>query len=342
MQILYIGADHPSTTSRHRADALRRLGCDVYVVNPQKLIGSRNRLQAWLDYRTGYRLFQRKLRLSLVAALPHKTYSPDLIWVDSGELIGPRILRLLLSIYNAPAILFNVDDPTGRRDGNRFLLVRSSLPLYNLCVSCRFETSLEFMALGALRSVVVSRSYDESIHNPSPLVLPAQAEKRVSFVGTFIPGENRDQFLLALARPANLPLVIYGNRWPRSRLFDKLKRFYYGPALSGDAYLKAINTPAVSLGFLSHGNRDLVTQRSFETPACGGLFCAERTSEHQLLFEDGVEVVFWDSVDECIQVCRSLLRDVQTNRAIRNAGQQHMLAAGFGNEDICRQVLNSI
>lgn len=339
MRILYIGNDHSSSTSRHRADSLGRIGCDLHLLNPWRLVASRNRLLAWLEYRTGYGLIQSNLMPLIQAKLNRCEFKPDLIWVDGGELIGPHVLAGLSSRFRVPAVLFNVDDPTGCRDGRRFASLRSSIPLYDLCVSCRLETSLEMLAMGARRSIMVSRSYDEVFHSVQAIGVPSSLRQVISFVGTFIPGEHRDQFLLKLAQ-AGLSLSIAGNRWPRSRLFAKLKQFYQGPALSGIAYLQAISTPAISLGFLSHGNRDLVTQRSFETPACGGLLCAERTSEHQLLFEDGVEAVFWGSAEECIDVTRSLLADLHRNFAIRSAGRMHIMRAGLGNEDVSQQVLN--
>lgn len=339
-KILYIGSNSPASTSRHRADALKRLGCEIFQVNPWKLIGSRSRLQAWMDYRTGFRFHQRKLHHCLKAALFTNSFIPDLIWVDGGELIGYRVLKSLKAKYDVPTILFNVDDPTGRRDGSRFLTLLSSIQLFHLCVSCRSETSLEFLAIGARRSLVVSRSYDEIIHHPE-IAISEDYERSVSFVGTNIPFEGRDKFLARLAL-AGLPLTIHGDRWHKSRRFSQFQAYWRGPSLSGDAYRQAISSPAISLGLLSHGNRDLVTQRSFETPACGGLFCAERTSEHQLLFEDGVEAVLWDSAEECISICKNLLADTPRNYAIRSEGQNRILSGGFGNEDICRQVLNAI
>lgn len=341
MRILYIGDDHPSSTSQHRADALRRLGCDLYVVNPQKLIGARNQLQAWLDYRTGFHFLQHKLLRSFAATLHESSFSSDLIWINGGELIGPRVLRWLQQKFECPTFLYNNDDPTGWRDGRRFSSLRAAISFYHLCASCRLETALEMTALGARRSLRVWMSFDELRHVVKPSALDLSLQPTVSFVGTCIPGEHRDQFLLTMAK-AGLPLSFTGDRWHKSRLIKQLRPWYGGPAISGDGYVQAIYTPAISLGFLSHGNRDLVTRRSFETPACSGLLCAERTSEHQLLFEEGEEAVFWGSADECIDVCKSLLEDMPRNLAIRSAGLKYILEAGFGNEDICQQVLNSI
>jgi spore maturation protein CgeB len=339
--ILFLGSDDPSTTSRQRADSLVRIGCKVLILNPSNLIGFRTKWQRFLDYRTGFFFIQRKLLSNLLFSIANADFTAEVIWIDSGELVGPRIVKFLSRHYRSPVILYNVDDPTGSRDGRRFISLARSLPFYTLTVFTRLESSLEAMALGAQRSVTVSRSYDEVVH-----VVPADRcatplSNVVSFIGTFIPGEKRDHFLLQLAN-SGLPLIIRGNRWNRSISWPKLRHFCKAAAVYGEEYSLTLKNTAINIGLLSHRNRDLVTQRTFEIPACGGLFCAERTSEHQLLFEDGVEAAFWDSDDECIAVCKKLLADVPCNQSIRTAGHNHMLAAGFGNEDICRQILSLV
>ena len=337
--ILFLGSDNPSSNSRRRADSLERIGCKVYVLDLPNLIGFRSKWQHFFDYRTGFLFTQRKLLRNLQLAIASADFKADVVWIDSGELVGPRVLKCLTGYYNSPVILYNSDDPTGSRDGGRFISLVRSLPFYTLTVFTRLESSLEALALGAQRSATVSSSYDEVGH-----VAPADGfvtpfSKVVSFIGTFIPGEKRDHFLLQLAN-SGLPLIIRGNRWNRSFYWSKLLHFCNAAAVYGRDYAHFLKDAAINIGFLSHRNRDLVTRRSFEIPACGGLFCAERTSEHQLLYEDGVEAVFWDSVDECIALCKELLADAPRNHLIRTAGHHHILAAGFGNDDICRQILN--
>ena len=99
------------------------------------------------------------------------------------------------------------------------------------------------------------------------------------------------------------------------------------------------HTASICLGFLSHQNRDLHTRRSVEIPACGGLLCAERTSEHQLLYEEGVEALFWDTAEECAKKCKKILADSQLNHSVRSASSRRIREMGVGNEDICRQIL---
>jgi len=103
----------------------------------------------------------------------------------------------------------------------------------------------------------------------------------------------------------------------------------------------AIQGAKLCLGLLSKENRDLHTQRSAEIPYAGGLFCAERTSEHRQLYTEGAEAVFWSDAEECIQACRRLLADEPLRERIRIAGMHRIRALGLGNESICRQILQA-
>ena len=340
-RILFVGSNSTYSTSRHRADALRRLGCDVVVLDPAFLLGPLTRLESFLHYRTAYFFLQKRLLRCIKLSSEFHGLSVDLVWVDSGELIGPRILNYFRQYLSCPFVLYNSDDPSGARDGARFSSLRSALSLYSLCVFVRPETSLDALALGARRVLTVHFSYGENLHFPVQSAKNNELEQVVSFVGANIPGEFRDRFLQRLIH-AGILIRLIGNHWSKSRYWNEFKRVYKGPSLSGEAYSQALADSVVTLGFLSHGNRDLVTRRSFETAACGGLFCAERTSQHQLLYEDGFEAVFWNSVDECILQCKHLLNDRDKRNIICKNGAYHVRKFGAGNEDICRQVLASV
>ena len=347
--ILYFGCDSLASTSRHRADALRRLGCQVAVVDPQDLIGARQKWQTFFDYITGYRLLQRRLLMGLIGSSVLEGLRPDLVWVNGGELMGPLALTWIRKVFQCPIVLYNNDDPTGFRDRGCFSSLTASLRFFDLCVFCRPETALEALAMGAGRVLRVLMSYDEIIHRPAYTASASASasasgpgpEPVVSFIGTLIAGERRDDFLVELLQ-ADLPLRLIGNSWQRSRHWPLLFQIHQGPGISGTAYAQALGSAAVTLGLLSHGNRDLITTRSLEAPACGALFCAERTSEHQLLYEQGQEALFWSSTTECIELCQQLLDHPQRGETIRRAGLQQVRRMGVGNEDICRQILAAI
>jgi hypothetical protein len=76
-----------------------------------------------------------------------------------------------------------------------------------------------------------------------------------------------------------------------------------------------------------------------EIPALGGLLCAERTNEHQTLYEEGHEAVFWRDADECVALCRMLLASPARRCAIADAGRARQLRNGMFNETMIAQIL---
>lgn len=339
--ILYLGDDLLGSTSLHRANALKRLGCEVTILNPYAFLAGSNGLQNFLCYRTGYRFLQSHILQELKAKIAKIKKTPDLIWINSGELFGIHALQWLRKTYASKLILYQNDDPMGGRDAGRFHTLKTSLTCYDLCVAVRPETALEFLAMGAQQVLRVFMSYDEEDHKPLETVLRQPPERVVSFIGTMISGEHRDRFLVRLVQEG-LPLRLIGNLWQKSSLWPILQMIYEGSGRSGAAYAQCLSNTAITLGLLSHQNRDLITTRSLEIPACAGLLCGERTSEHQLLYEDNHESVFWDGIEECISQCNNLLRAPQLRNQISDNGLRHVGKIGVGNEDVCRHILSLV
>jgi hypothetical protein len=345
MRILFLGATHPSTTARHRADALVRLGHEVKCKDPYMAMRQSMlfRKFAWLHYRTGYRLLQPRIRkLCREWVREHRgQFNPDLIWVESGEFFGASALDILKTL-NKPVVLFNHDDPTGPRDFARFRSLVSALPKYDVVAAVRDESEAEMRAIPCRQVVRIWRSYDEVAHHPlyDDESLDKRFESDVCFIGTWIRHEKRDEFLCGLiARGINV--AIWGDRWQKSPLWASLKDHWRGTSLSGRDYVAAISGAKVCLGLLSKGNRDLHTTRTMEIPYAGGLLCAERTPEHQQLYVEGEEAEFWSSVDECASKCLALLADPARCERIRAAGMKRVRANAVGNEDACRTLLEA-
>lgn len=341
--ILYLGADNRSSTSLHRAMALQRLNHDVTIKNPNKAAGSslKSRIWSYFHYRTGYRFLQPKIE-SWISKIIQEMEDPDLIWVDSGELLGKKVVEKLNTL-ECPVILYTVDDITGRRDGKRFDSLLEALPKYDFVVVVRNETAEECRKIGCDSVKRVFRSYDEVAHRPfsSRKEISQQFESDVAFIGTWMRGEGRDKFMLALAE-AGIPITIWGDRWQKSPFWTQLKSYYRGGGLSGRDYVAAMQGAKVCIGLLSKGNRDLHTQRSLEIPYAGGLLCAERTMEHLELYEEDKEAVFWEDADECVQKCKVLLTDNKRREQIRQAGMQRVRELKVGNEDICQKILGEV
>src|SRR5208282_6242884 len=109
-----------------------------------------------------------------------------------------------------------------------------------------------------------------------------------------------------------------------------------------EEYVRAIQCAKICLGLLSKGNRDLHTTRSLEIPAIGSLLLAERTVEHEMLYREDEEAVFWSDADECAEKCFALLADEARIRRIAAAGHARALANGHFNEKVVSMVLNAL
>jgi spore maturation protein CgeB len=339
LRILYVGDDHPHSTSRQRANAFRRIGCDVELLNPASAY-SQFKLHPKINYMSGYQLVAPLVKRWLKSKLCGKQF--ELAIVDGGLAISSSSVAFLHQ-HCTQIANYVIDDPTGLRDGNNWNTLRGAIADYDLWFVVRIESEQEFRHRGARKVVRIWRSYDEVAHAPFPSeqAIPQSFRSEVAFIGTWMKDEGRDgrdYFLLKLIE-AGVPVSIWGGRWFKSPCWSKLKPFWRGGSLGGRDYVAAIQGAKITLGFLSKGNRDLHTQRSSEIPYIGGLLCAERTSEHLQMYQEGVEAVFWSSAEECIEVCRELLPDETKRRQITAAGMHRIKVLGLGNETICRKML---
>lgn len=87
---------------------------------------------------------------------------------------------------------------------------------------------------------------------------------------------------------------------------------------------------------------DLQTTRTMEIPACGSLLMAERTVEHEQLFKDKEEAVFFSSNGELLELCQYYLGHEQERKRLAEAGRRRCLTSGYSNEETIKRVLEKI
>jgi spore maturation protein CgeB len=335
LSILYLGPERG--TCLDRANALRRLGHRIEHVDLRKLLPR----TAWvypIIHKLGGHLLSPWILHSLPAALQGAHY--DLCYVDGGELVTPRVIRLLRN-YARKVINYNIDDPLGNRDGAKSKAYRRSLASYDLCVVMRPVNVSEAHSLGAKHVMHVYRSSDEVTHAPRVITQKDrdQWNADVLFLGTWFP--ERGPFLLELVN-RGVPLTIRGSNWRKAPEWPTLRSYWKGGPLEGDEYAKAIQCAKVNLGLLSTENRDLHTTRSMEIPALGGLLCAERTVEHLHLYIEGKEALFWSGVEECAAACTRILTNEELRKQIAAAGQARSVANGNTNENVMRAIVQRV
>jgi spore maturation protein CgeB len=334
LSIVYVGSASCFGTVRDRAAALTRLGHSVtYVEYP-----CRGRVRTALHYRTGYRFATQAIERKIWGDLGR--CAVDLVWIDAGQEIRGTVVRRLRE-RGLVVINYNTDDPYGGRDGKRWETFLSAIPEYDLLVVLRETNIAEAYARGARRVIRACMSYDPTMHAPRYLSDADRSSwaSNVLFVGTWMP--ERGPFIARLLT-LGLPVTVYGDGWQKAPEWPSIKQAWRGPAIEGDDYAKAIQSAKVCIGLLSKGNRDQHTSRSFEIPALGGLLCAERTSEHLALFEEGREAVFWSSADECATVCRELLENEGRMKQVAMAGHRRVRMLNVSTDDVVGRILTAV
>jgi len=344
MRILYLGEGSDYSTSKHRASALQRLGHTVDLIDMRRLAGDLIGHPLWgkFHFHTGYEFLQWRVHASLNKLQRSLNEKYDVVWVNSGELLGAACVKSLLGLANA-SILYINDDPTGGRDGARFRSLRRAISQYSLAVVVRRDNEIDFANRKAQRVLRVFMSYDEIAHAPlnTGEPIPSNFRSEIAFLGTWMRREGRHEFVDHLIN-AGLRVNIWGDRWHKAPNWKNLKPFWKGPGMGGREYVAAIQGAKICLGLLSKGNRDLHTTRSAEIPYAGGLLCAERTSEHLQMYRENEDAVFWSTPAECIAVCKRLLEDDTERARIRQNGMRRVRELKVGNEDIARQVLAEV
>ena len=337
LSILYLGKNHG--TSRHRADALRRLGHKVELIDPwaffpeftfiKKVIGK-------LAYEIGPAWLEPFTYRRLVAAISNKQF--DVIWNNQCEVIGPKTVQFLKK-HTTYLITYINDDPFGPRDKRRFSLYKQSVRHYNLIVVVREPNIVEAYSHGAQRVLRIPFTADEIAHAPLNMHPDEKAKfsSDVAFIGTWMP--ERGSFIARLLQ-LGVPVSIYGDRWQKAKEWRQLKRVWKGPGLIEQGYTKAIQSAKICLGLLSKGNRDLLTRRSVEVPFCNCVLCAERTEDHLKMYKEDEEAVFWNTPEECAAKCLELLNDEPKRRRIAEAGHRRCHASGCFNEPVMEGILN--
>ena len=336
LSILYLGRDWG--TSRHRAMSLGRLGHNVRFLDAHRFVPANRYIDYWIHH-TGALGFGKFIRARILKAIRSAEF--DLVWVDAGDVICPELVHDLKKLAKF-VINYNVDDPYGSRDANKWRLYLRSVPYYDLVAVVRDCNVAEAYKAGARKVLRVHRSSDDVAHAPRKISPNDQTKwnSKVAFVGTWMP--ERGPFLARVVE-RGVPLSIWGDRWQKAKEWPILSAHWRGPGLYNDEdYAKAVQCAKVCIGLLSKGNRDLCTQRSFEIPQLGGLLCAERTPEHLALYTEDVEAVFWNDPDECAEKCRRLLDEEIWRGQVARNGQLRAIQNGTSNEGVMSQIISRV
>lgn len=342
MKILSIGQfskDGISNTCLHRNWALHKLG-DVTEVDStfdwNFLCRIMHHIYVRLKLPISY--YRKGINRKIVDICQRNKF--DIIWIDKGNYILPSTLKKIHRIQpNAKVIGYSPDNMAERH--NQTIWFRKGLKYYDWYLTTKSYIVDWLKEQGCQNVLFVNNAYEDTFHHPYNLT---EEEKKafggkVGFIGSW--EKERCDAILFLA-DNGIPVRVWGGeKWTDYKTYSSNLKIEDRPLFSED-YNRALSAFDISLCFLRKINFDLQTTRTMEIPACGSLLMAERTSEHEALFKDSEEAVFFSSKEELLEKCQYFLSHHDELMQIAKNGRNRCVVSGYSNYDTIKKAINHI
>lgn len=290
MRVIYIGQLQQGDTCLERMRVLEEFGWSIVPFNIKPYLQARSRILSSVQHRLllgpGVSAFNND-----VISMVRNIGAVDIIWVDKGRWLRDDVLDDIKQITGAIAIHYT-PDPAFTFHTSRYF--KACLPIYDLCVTTkRYELS-DYSINGAKDTLFTLQGIDDRFERLSECQILNQRPIDLMFIG------HKEQHyidVISHLMPRNNSLRVYGPGWSTLGQNRKWHDIVLG-SVWGDDYVKTLAKGKIGLGLLSKFYPDAFTTRSFEIPAAGSMLIAERTAEHQELFEEDKEAIFFDTKEE--------------------------------------------
>ena len=259
-----------------------------------------------------------------------------LVWIDKGKWIWPETIDRIMELTHAVIVHYTPDAAFLFHKSRHFF---KCIPKYDFLFTTKpYELGL-YRRLGARQVHLMHQAFEQTRFYPRQ----PQADyiSDVAFAGHY--ERHYAGRIRTLSHLKNISIKVWGPGWMRhARIAPWCRPYVRGNGIWGDEYPKAISSSKICLGLLSKLVPDTSTTRTFEIPACGSFMMAERTAEHQCLFEEGKEAEFFGSDEELLDKVRFYLSHPQQREKIASAGRNRCLKSGYSNNDRIRDMLRKV
>jgi spore maturation protein CgeB len=266
---------------------------------------------------------------------------PDIVWVEEPIFTFADTLQAIRRHTGATLVCAYSDDPRDPAKKSRHF--DKAVPLYDVIFSTKDELLQLFFNQGCRYPSKFWKGYDPERIYPIKLTEEeySQYASDVAFIGhaDFVKGKSTRLLpLLAIAREVQ-NMKIWGKTWSKVHWPADLSQVIHPYQIDGLDYSRAICASKVVLQIPSRLARDTHSSRSVEIPACQKMMLAERTVDHQVLFEEDKEAVFFSSILELIDKVKYYIKNDQARESIAQAGYERCLRSGYSNYERMKQML---
>ena len=357
MKILFLGEIGAGQTSLMRMRAFERLGHAVQGVHT---------MDPWTRAPWLRRQVQRRMQCGSVVDEINRLvlerareFRPNLVWAEKQEFLRTETIENLRKL-DARCVHFT-PDPYFSLDWKRTRLMDEAMRAFDVLVYCKSYEREQYEGIGK-PIIYMPLGYCDEVHRP----LASQDARWRCAVGFLGGWEPRRERLLHTVAAAGIDLKIWGRYWeflrdgrwtPRRYVVlqqlagkdrfrfhsdELLSRAHQGGEVYADDYARALTGSKIGLGFLRRVCPDQHTTRTFEIPACGSLLLADRTEEHQELFEEGKEAEFFASCEELLEKVRFYSTNEPARERVAKAGYGRCIRAGYDYVHRLRTALDAV
>jgi len=338
--IIYIGNGNRYTRSYRRLELLKKLGYNVFEKSHQPVSEIGLIEKPALLTRIFHRLRLHRDSVGVnkwLLSIVRTEADIQLVWIDGATNIYPWVLSRLKRVNsNAVLIFLSEDDIIAKHNTSHWF--KFGLHNYDHVFTTKQFNIGELNLIGARKVHLVSDSYCKEIHHPCHLT---SKEKNiyladVSAIGAY--EEDRYNSLLYIAQKGVKVSVWGGGGWD-AYINKHCNLDVKGKYLYGDEYSKAISGSKINLNFLRKMNRDTITSRSVEIPACKGFMLSERTDRQREVFAEGKEADYFSSNEELLRKIKFYLTHNDKRQEIANNGFIECLNKKLSMEDVVSDVI---
>lgn len=300
MKILFIG-NLSSTNDKYNYEVLKKKN-KVDAINTEVfLISSKlfyiilyhfyfNLIETWLFNR-----FKKRIV---------KNY--DLIWVESGELLGKKLIENLKK-KGSRIVFFCKDNPFYNRDKSKWRIARKALHLYDKVIFHQ-PTRIKYAKKNNINFHLIKPVINKNIFNFSKRNFESRKfERDVLMIGTWF--QDRGKLAKRLIE-ANINLEIFGPNWEKDKNYITLKKFIKSNQfITGFKYANIIKCSKMTICLPNVENDDDITRKSLEIPLCGSLLLAKNTKSHRKIFKNKFNAVLFNNHNDLIKNIKEILKN---------------------------------
>jgi len=337
MNLLFIGPLEKGSTTLQRYYAMLEIGIkadqiDTTISNLPKYKKYINKVLCYFKFHYDWMNSNKRIIDKCNGLIKY-----DYVWIEKGLTINSITLNTIhKNLVNCKIISYSCDDMMIKQNQSIYYL--NCISLYDVHLTTKSYNIYELEALSAKKVLFFPNAYDKYAYNNKPITIEEALKwgSDVAFLGGF---EFDRYFQMNLLAERGIKIKIWGPGWEKINKHHPNLKIFPGWVQAEDA-AKIFKATKINLHFLRKIARDLQTTRTMEIPACGAFMLAERTSEHQSLFLEGIEAEYFSNNQELFDKINYYLINETEKSNIANAGLQRCLKDGYSYNERMLQIFN--